>query len=54
MKERIHTTIDSKILKEIKKQAIDEGLNINELIEKMWRIYKVFKEGEREINKKPN
>lgn len=44
MKDSIHTTINKEVLKEIKKQCIDEDINLNDLIEKMWRVYKIFLE----------
>jgi predicted DNA binding CopG/RHH family protein len=39
MRKKFTTTIDEEVLKEIKIQAIKEGLNVSELIEKMFEYY---------------
>lgn len=39
MRKKFTTTIDDEILKQIKIQAIKEGLNVSELIEKMFQQY---------------
>ena len=39
MRKKFTTTIDEEILKQIKIQAIKEGLNVSELIEKMFQQY---------------
>lgn len=39
MKKKFTTTIDEKILKELKIQAIKEDLSVSELIEKMFELY---------------
>lgn len=39
MKKKFTTTIDEKILKELKIQAIKEDLSVSELIEKMFEQY---------------
>lgn len=38
-KTRINTTIDSEVWKEIKKIAIDNGTNVNEILERLLREY---------------
>jgi len=42
LKVRFTTTLDDKIIKELKKMAIDEGKAVNELIPEMIRIYKWY------------
>ena len=39
MKKKFTTTIDEAILKQLKIQAIKEGMSIAELIEKMFALY---------------
>jgi len=39
MRKKFTTTIEEEILKQIKIQAINEGISVAELIEKMFEIY---------------
>lgn len=43
MKKKFNTTLEEELIRELKIEAINRGLNVNELIEEMWYIYKIHK-----------